>query len=355
MRGRNEEQVSMLCALNPEDLVPQDHPLREVKALADEALKQVDAELEAMYAERGRPSIPPERLLKSMLLMALYSVRSDRMLCEQLQYNLLFRWFLDMDMTERVFDRTVFSHNRERLLEHDVARVLFGAVVEQARKRKLVSSEHFSVDGTLIEAWASKKSFRPKDDDDDDRNGWGDFRGKKRSNETHESKTDPEAKLARKGNGREAKLSYMGHALMENRHGLLVDFDVTEANGYAERQAALTMLDRLPERTRRTLAADGGYDTYEFVEQCRQRGITPHVAQKPYSGVDGRTTRWPGYAVSQRVRKRIEQTFGWGKCVGGLARSRFKGRRRTELSALLIATAYNLLRISRLSPSAEAT
>lgn len=345
----------MLCALNPEGLVPKDHPLREVKALADEALRRLDAQLDAMYAEHGRPSVPPEQLLKSMLLMALYSIRSDRMFHEQLQYNLLFKWFLDMDMEERVFDRTVFSHNRERLLEHDVARALFGAVVEQARERKLMSSEHFSVDGTLIESWASKKSFRPKGDDDDDNNGWGDFRGQQRKNDTHESKTDPESKLYRKGNGHEARLSYMAHALMENRNGLLVDFDVTEANGYAERHAALRMLDRLPERSRRTLGADGGYDTYDFVDECRARRVTPHVTQKQHSGIDGRTTGRPGYVVSQRVRKRIEQIFGWGKRIGGLARSRFKGKRKTELSALFVATAYNLLRISRLPTGVGAT
>lgn len=341
--------------LNPEEVVPADHPLREVKALADEALRRLDAQFERMYAQKGRPSVPPERLLKSMLLMALYSVRSDRQLCEQVQYNLLFRWFLDMDMTEAVWDRSTFSHNRERLLEHDVARELFGAVVEQARERGLVSAEHFSVDGTLVEAWASKKSFRPKDDDDDDQNGWGDFRGKKRSNDTHESKTDPEAKLMRKGNGREAKLSYMAHALMENRHGLLVDFCVTEANGYAEREAALDMLDAQPPAAKRTMGGDAGYDAREFVEQCRARGVTPHVAQKPRSAIDQRTTRFAGYEASQRVRKRIEQVFGWGKCVGGLARSRFKGRRRTELGALFVGIAYNLLRLSKLTPAMEAT
>lgn len=344
----------MLCALNPEEVVPQDHPLRGVKALADEALRRLNRELTAMYASSGRPSVAPERLLKSMLLMALYSIRSDRQLCEQLQYNLLFRWFLDMDMTEAVWDRSTFSHNRERLLEHDVARELFGAVVQQAKKRKLVSAEHFSVDGTLIEAWASKKSFRPKDDDDSDGGGWGDFRGKKRSNETHESKTDPEAKLARKGKGREAKLSFMGHALMDNRNGLLVDFCVTEAHGYAERQAAVQMLDRQSRQGPRTLAADAGYDSRDFVEQCRVRQVTPHVAQKPHSAIDARTTRFAGYTTSQRIRKRVEQVFGWGKDIGGLARSRFKGRRRTELSAMLTATAYNLLRISKLEPSALA-
>jgi transposase len=345
----------MLCALNPEDLVAPDHPLRGVKALADEALRRMDGRLERMYSVRGRPSVPPERLLKSMLLMALYSIRSDRQLCEQVRYNLLFRWFLDMEMTEAVWDRSSFSHNRERLLQHDVARELFGQVVEQAREQDLVSAEHFSVDGTLIEAWASNKSFRPKDSDDDDRNGWGDFRGQKRSNETHESKTDPEAKLMRKG-GQGAKLSFMGHALAENRHGLVVDFCVTEADGYAERRAALQMLDRQPRPRRRcTLGADAGYDSRDFVEQCRARELTPHVAQKPRSAIDERTTRFDGYMMSLRVRRRVEQVFGWAKCIGGLHRTRFKGRRRTELGALLTATAYNLLRISNLLHPAPTT
>jgi len=344
----------MLCVLNPEDLVPAEHPLRGIKELVDQALCDLDAELEAMYASHGRPSVPPERLLKSMLLMALYSIRSDRQFCEQLRYNLLYRWFLDMDMTEAVWDRTSFSHNRERLLEHDVARALFGTVVEQARERKLTSSEHFSVDGTLIEAWASMKSFRPKrskdDDDGPDNNGWSDFRGTKRSNETHQSTTDPEAKLLRKGNGKEAKLCYGGHALMENRNGLLVDFELTQASGRAEIEAAAALIRRVPGSHRVTLAADRGYDCREVVQTCRAYRVTPHIAPVGHrrSAVDGRTTRHAGYRASQKVRKRIEEIFGWMKTIGGLHRTRFKGRRRTELHALMVGTAYNLLRIAKL-------
>lgn len=361
MRGRREPQVSMLCVLNPEDMVPKDHPLRAIKELADGALKKVDEHLEAMYASHGRPSVPPERLLKAMLLMALYSIRSDRQLCEQLQYNMLFRWFLDMDMTGAVWDRSTFSHNRERLLESDIARSLFGAVVQKARQAGLMSDEHFSVDGTLIEAWASLKSFRPKDDGDDDpkgptdSNGWSDFRGTKRSNKTHQSKTDPEAKLAKKGPGKEAKLCFSGHALMENRNGLLVDFELTAATGRAEIEAAATMVARAERSRRITVGADSGYDNREFVAMCRSHNATPHVAQYGQRGngtrgsaIDRRTTGRPGYTASQIVRRRIEEIFGWAKTIGGLRRSRFKGIRRTELQALVAATAYNLLRVARL-------
>ncbi|MFT5357891.1 MAG: transposase [Polyangiales bacterium] len=277
MRGRVDNQVSMMCLINPEDVVPDRHPLREIKKLADEALASIDEQLEPMYAESGRPSIPPERLLKSMLLMALYSVRSDVKLCEQIQYNLLFRWFLDMTMTEKVWDRSTFSHNRDRLIEHDIGRALFGAVVDEAKRRKLVSTEHFSVDGTLIEAHASMKSFRPKDetDSDDDQgtvsstgsrsNRWVNFRGKKRSNDTHESKTDPDARLMRKGYGKEAKLSYSGHILMENRNGLVVDLRIEKATGYAERDAAIDMLESLGGTKRITVAADRGYARVGFL------------------------------------------------------------------------------------------
>ena len=346
----------MLCALNPEELIPAQHPIRAIKSVVDAALGDIDPQLEAMYSERGRPSVPPERLLKAMLLMALFSIRSDRQLCEQVRYNLMFRWFLDMNMTDAVWDRTVFSHNRERLIEHEVARELFGSVVGQARERGLVSEEHFSVDGTLIEAWSSMKSFRPKDesDDDQDGNGWGDFRGTKRSNDTHESKTDPESKLMRKGLGKEAKLSYSGHVLMENRNGLVVDIRVAEANGTAEREVALEMLEQLGKHGI-TVGADRGYDTQDFVRRCRQLGITPHVSQfrkgegRRGSAIDARTTRHAGYAVSQRVRKRIEETFGWMKEFGGLRRTRFRGRSRTGLLATLVATALNALRIAKLS------
>jgi transposase len=316
MRGESSKQMSMLVLRSPEDLVPKDHPLRRVKLLADAAIKELSPVLDGMYAERGRASVPPEWLLKGSLLMALYSVRSERMFCEQLAYNMLFRWFLDMDMVEQPFDHSTFSKNRERLIEHDVARLFFQRVVEQARQAKLMSSEHFTVDGTLIEAWASLKSFKPKDGEDRkeknrrkagrrNRRGKGpkgggsnptvDFRGQKRSNKTHESTTDPEAQLARKGPGKEAKLSYAAHALMENRNGLLVDLRVTEANGTAERDAALFMLlENLPGSRQITVGADRGYDAKEFVEQCRRLGVTPHVAQntnRRSSAIDGRTTR----------------------------------------------------------------
>jgi transposase len=259
--------------------------------MADEALKRLSRTFDRMYSKSGRPSIPPERLLKAMLLMALFSVRSERQFCEQLEYNLLFRWFLDMDMLEAVFDHCAFFDNRTRILEHDVAGRFFSAVVQQAKAGGLMSREHFSVDGSLIEAWASMKSFRRKDDDDDDINGWSDFRGEKRCNETHESKTDPEAKLMRKGNGQAAKLSFAGHALMENRSGLLVDVRVTEANGRCEREAAIDMLYEADAAEAATLGADAGYDAKSFVEACRDLGFTPHVAQKKYSAVDRRTTR----------------------------------------------------------------
>jgi len=348
MRGENTKQSSMLMLMSPESRVPATHPVREVKRLADAALAKLSPVFDAMYAETGRPSVPPERLLKSLLLIALHSIRSERQFCEQLEYNLLFRWFVDMDMLEEAFDASTFSRNRERLMEHEVAALFFAVVREQAAD--LMSSEHFSVDGTLIEAWASLKSFRPKGDDDDDHNGWGDFRGQKRSNETHESKTDPEAKLMRKGNGREAKLSFAAHALMENRNGLLVDVAVSEANGTCERETALSMLEQHAPAGA-TVGADRGYDTRDFVGRCRDAELGPHVAQfenaRRSSAIDRRTTRHRGYAISQQIRKRIEQIFGWIKTVGGLRRTRFKGRARTQLAAYMVGAAYNLLRIAK--------
>lgn len=339
----------MLCLVDPEKLVPDNHPLRAIKRLADEALKDLSRSLGVMYSKYGRPSVPPEQLLKGMLLIALYSIRSEVQFCEQLRYNFLFRWFLNMDLAEEPFDHCAFSDNRERFLKHDAAGKFFRKVVEQADEAGLMSEEHFSVDGTLIEAWASMKSFRPKDEDDQDgdSNGWSDFRGKKRKNDTHASKTDPEAKLMRKGKGKEAKLSYYGHALTENRNGLMVDLQVTEANGSSERTAALDMLDANVVG-RATLGADAGYDTKDFVVECRKRGVTPHVAQKKNSALDERTTRHPGYKASQKVRKRIEQVFGWMKTIGGVRKSRYKGRAKTELYGLMAGSAYNLLRMAKL-------
>ena len=362
MRGEVTKQTSMLSLRTPADRVPADHPLRRVKDLADGALAALSSTFDAMYSKVGRPSIPPERLLKGMLLMALYSVRSERLLCEQLDYNLLFRWFLDMEMEEPSPDHSTFSANRERLLEHEVAGRFFAAVVEQARKATLMSDEHFSVDGTLIDAWASLKSFRPKGEGkqkppDDPGNPTVNFHGEKRSNETHESKTDPEALLARKGHHREARLSYSANALMENRNGLIVDLVVEPADGFAERRSALTMLARLKEGRpgRVTLGADKGYDVASFVAGCRELGVTPHVAQtsdtRRRSAVDGRTARHAGYAISQRARKRIEEVFGWMKTIGGFRRTRHRGRARTQLSAHIVGAAYNLLRMARLHPA----
>ena len=358
MRGENKQQSSMLMLMSPESRVPPTHPLRAIKKLADAALAKISPVFDAMYAEAGRPSIPPERLLKSMLLMALFTVLSERQFCEQLDYNLLFRWFLDMDMTEPSFVPTVFSKNRDRLIIHDVAGEFLRAVVEQARDAKLMSSEHFTVDGTLIESWASLKSFKPKDDDDktppdDPGNPSVDFRGEKRRNDTHESTTDPDAKLMRKGDGKEAKLSYSAHALMENRNGLVVDLQIDIADGHAERRNALEMLDlNLPGDRRITLGADKAYDTKDFVAGLRERNVTPHIAQnitaRRGSNIDARTSGHVGYAISQRVRKRVEEIFGWAKTVGNFRKTRFIGLGANQVAAYVLASAYNLLRIAKL-------
>ena len=354
MRGKRDPQGTMLALVNLEERVPKDHPLRTIKKVADKALERLSGEFDGMYSDVGRASVPPERLLKASLLISLYSVRSERAFCEELQYNLLFRWFLDMNLTESSFAPTVFTKNRRRLLEHRTAQALFDEVVHEAARRGLLSDEHFSVDGTLIEAMASIKSFRKRDDDgkppDDPGNPWVDFRGEKLKNETHESRTDPEARLMRKGKGREAKLSFMGHALMENRNGLLMDFVVSSATGTAERDAVPVMLDDVRERGfhPRSLGADKGYDTWECVRDMRNRGVTPHVAQRTHSAIDGRTTRHEGYRVSQKIRKQVEEIFGWMKTVGGLRRSRYRGVERTGLAGYLVATAYNLVRMANL-------
>ena len=359
MRGTDDKQASMFSVISPEKRVAADHPLRGIKRLVDGILADLSPTFDAMYSTVGRPSIPPERLLKSQVLMALYTVRSDRQFCEQLDYNLLFRWFLDMSADEPTFDASSFSRNRDRLLEHDVAAKFFAAAVDQARAAKLLSHEHFTVDGTLIEAWASLKSFRRKDvsgerqePPDDPGNPTINFRGEKRSNETHASTTDGEARLARK-KGKESRLSYSGHALMENRNGLVVDFRIAEANGYAERDVALEMLHDHVAEQRATVGADKGYDTCDFVDDCRRLGVTPHVAQNsgPHrrSAIDQRTTRHAGYLVSQRKRKLVEEIFGWMKTVGNFRRTRFKGRKRTQLAAYFVAASYNLLRIARLT------
>ncbi|HUL22550.1 MAG TPA: IS5 family transposase [Thermodesulfobacteriota bacterium] len=363
MRGISEKQAVMLSLISPESRVPQDHPLRRIKAMADQELEKLSRIFDDMYSYTGRPSIPPERVLKSLVLIALYSVRSERQFCEQLNYNLLFRWFLEMNMVEESFDPTVFTKNRERWMEHEVGRRFFDAVVRQAREAGLMSDDHFTVDGTLIEAWASLKSFRPKGEkgsqrptDGDPGNPTVDFRGEKRSNQTHESTTDPESRLIRKSRGKEAKLSYGAHLLMENRNGLLVDLRITRATGTAEEEGAEAMLKRQSrKRIRpRTLGMDKGYDTKGFVSILRRRKITPHVAQNSErrggSAIDGRTTRHWGYEVSQRIRKRVEEINGWIKAVGGFRRTRFKGEARTQLAGWFVGVAYNLLRMAKLMP-----
>jgi transposase len=360
MRGREPKQATMLTLISPEKRVPDRHPLRGIKPFVEAVLKEMSPTFDRMYSSMGRASIPPERLLKATLLMAFYTVRSERLFCEQLDYNLLFRWFLDMDTVEPSFDHSTFSQNRERLLKHDVAGEFFRRVVEQARALNLMSSEHFTVDGTLIEAWASMKSFRPKDDKPGDRqppddpgNPTVDFHGEKRTNDTHQSTTDPEARLARKGKGKEAKLSFSQHALMENRSGLLVDLRIEDANGTAERTVGLEMLADAVDGIRDvTVGGDKNFDTVDFVNACRNMNVTPHVAQniteRRGSAIDERTTRHPGYTISQRLRKRVEEIFGWTKTVANFRRTRYKGKRRTEMASKLVGAAYNLLRISRL-------
>jgi transposase len=368
MRGERRQQVSMLTLMSPERLVPRDHPIRRIKALADAQLVQLSPSFDAMYAQRGRPSIPPETLLKAQLLIALYTVRSERQFCEQLQYNLLFRYFLDLGLDEGTFDATVFAKNKARLLAADVARHFFEGVVAQAQAARLLSSEHFTVDGTLIEAWASLKSFRPRDEapgdrppPDDPGNPTVNFRGERRSNATHVSTTDPEAQLARKGAGKEAKLSFSAHVVMENRHGLCVAVSVADANPATERTEAVRLLAELRQRgfRPRTVGADKAYDTQQFVAEVRQLAITPHVAQqitaRRGSNIDARTTRHPGYEVSQWCRKQVEEIFGWGKTIGGLRKTRYRGRERTGLWAYMVGSAYNLLRMAKLLPGAAVT
>jgi transposase len=363
MRGDETRQEWMLLGLTANDLVPADHPLRQMKPIVDRALAGLSPTFTQMYARDGRKSIPPEHLLKASLLIALYSIRSERQFCERLQYDLLFKWFLDLNIADRAFNASTFSKNRQRLLDHAVAASFFDAVLGEARERGLLSDDHFTVDGTLLESWASLKSFHQRDGDPPggvagsgpgDRNSDVDFRGQRRSNQTHVSRTDPDARLARKGRGKEAKLCFAGHVLMENRNGLAVDVLLTPATGTAERDAALTMLDRRPtQRHRVTLGADKGYDAREFIAACKQRKVTPHVAQNTSgrrSAIDGRTVRHVGYVISQRIRKRVEEIFGWTKTVGGGRKLRYRGVARNQCWAELTLATYNLLRIVRLSP-----
>ena len=361
MRGEERRQRSMLLVVNLEERIPKEHPLTRIKQMAELALRQLSPIFDEIYSVLGRPSIPPERLLKASLLMALYTIRSERMFCEQLDYNLLFRWFLNMELDEPSFDHSSFATNRNRLLEREVAGEFFRQIVAQAQVLGLLSHEHFTVDGTLIEAWASLKSFKRKGQNsgagpDDPGNPTVNFHGEHRSNATHQSSTDPEALLARKGKGKEAKLCYSANALVENRNSLLIDFQVEPADGLAERRAAVAMADeRLAGSRRITLGGDKGYDTRGFVATCRALNITPHVAQNDArpggSALDARTTCQPGYAVSQWIRKRIEEAFGWMKTVGGLRKTRYRGRERVQMHAYLVGAAYNLLRIARLLPA----
>jgi transposase len=356
MRGADARRDGLFSYIRPESRIPREHPLREIRKLADEALTALDARLAALYAETGRPSIPPEQLLRALLLQAFYTIRSERQLMEQLDYNLLFRWFVGLAVDEPVWVPTVFSKNRDRLLDGDIAAAFMAAVLNLPRVKALLSDEHFSVDGTLIQAWASMKSFRRKDGQDEPpgpgRNGERNFRKEKRSNETHASTTDPDARLARKSDGHEAKLAYAGHLLMENRHGLVVDARLTHATGTAEPAAALVMLKALPGAMHRTVGADKNYDTAAFVANSRAAGITPHVAQNitAYRGsnIDGRTTRHTGYRLSQVTRKRIEEANGWIKEVGGMAQTKFRGLARVEWTFVLKAAAYDLVRLPRL-------
>jgi transposase len=355
MRGADHQQSGMFSYISAEKRVPKDHPLRAIRAMVDVALRNMGPQFETMYAKVGRPSIAPEKLLRALLLQVLYTVRSERMLMEQLDYNFLFRWFVGLSIDDPVWDVTVFTKNRDRLLKGEVAEAFFAAVLAQARQRGLLSDEHFTVDGTLIEAWAGHKSFKRKDHPesktppDDPGNPSVDFHGERRSNDTHQSTTDPEALLARKGKGKESKLSYAGHVLMENRHGLAVNCCVTQATGRAEPEAALAMVEEIPGWHRVTLGADKGYDHKELVQEVREHRITPHFARKQTSIIDQRTTRHRGYAISQRKRKRVEEIFGWLKTVGGLRKTRHRGVARVDWMFCFALAAYNLVRMRNLA------
>lgn len=362
MRGADQQPGAMFSYISGEQRVPENHPLRPIREMANEALKKLSPRFAKIYASSGRPSIAPEKLLRALLVQVLYSVRSERLLMEQLDYNLLFRWFVGLGMDDPVWDPTTFTKNRDRLLEGDIAQAFFAAVVEQIRHKKLLSDEHFTVDGTLLEAWASHKSFRPKDDpsksasDDDPGNPTVDFKGEKRSNQTHRSTTDPDAMLAKKSKGKEAKLSYAAHVLIENRNGIIVDTELTPAHGRAEEDAAMLMVDRLPGGGRITLGGDKGYDDRELIKQLRGMGVTPHVAQNLKqpggSAIDSRTTRHAGYAVSQRKRKRVEEVFGWMKTVGLLRKLRHRGHEKVDWMFTFAAAAYNLVRLRTLLAAA---
>jgi transposase len=358
MRGDDLQQDAMFSYVSPEQRVPADHPLRPIRRMVDQVLKDLSSHFDTLYSSTGRPSIAPEKLLRTLLLQVLYTVRSERLLLEQLDYNLLFRWFVGLNMDDPIWDATVFSKNRERLDKGGVAQAFFEQVLKLARQKNLLSDEHFTVDGTLIEAWAGHKSFQKKDapagvPPEDPGNPTMDFHGEKRSNRTHQSKTDPESRLYKKGPGKEAKLSYQGQVLMENRNGLVTGTRLTQATGTAEREAALDMIEQIAGREghRVTMGADKAYDTQEFVEDLRGLKVTPHVAQNTKnrsSAIDGRTTRHAGYAVSQRKRKRVEEIFGWLKTVGLMRKTRHRGLARVGWMFTFTAAAYNLVRIRNL-------
>jgi transposase len=356
MRGTDVQQGGMFSYVSLESRVPAGHPLRGIKALLDEALASMSRDFERVYAREGRPSIPPERLVRAAALQILYSIRSERLLCEQLDYNLLFRWFVGLSIDEPIWDHSSFTKNRDRLIEAKVARKLLRRMVRKAKKAQLLSNEHFSVDGTLIESWAAVKSMRRRDGKDEPpgpgRNPTVDWHGEKRTNETHVSPSDPEAKLYRKADKQPAKLYYMGHVLMDHREGLAVDVEVTEANGFAEREAALAMLDRHPSQEQRTVAADKAYDSADFIADCRKRRVTPHVAmnvtEQRDSAIDTRTTRHRGYVVSQRIRKRIEECFGWGKDGRPLRKMKVVGKEKVAFLATFTIGCYTLLRLAKL-------
>ena len=356
MRGDDVQQGGMFSYVSLESRVPASHPLRGIKALLDEALSGMSRDFDRVYAREGRPSIPPERLVRASTLQILYSIRSERLLCEQLDYNLLFRWFVGLSIDEPIWDHSSFTKNRDRLIEAKVARKLLRRIVRKANAAQLLSNEHFSVDGSLIESWAAVKSMRRRDGTDGPagpgRNPWMNWHGGKRNNETHVSPTDPEAKLYRKGANQGAKLYYMGHVLMDHREGLAVDVELTEANGFAEREAALAMLDRHPSAQQRTVAADKAYDTADFVAGCRERRVTPHVAmnvsEQRGSAIDARTTRHPGYLASQRIRKRIEECFGWAKDGRAMRKMKVVGKHKVSFLTTLTVGCYTLLRVAKL-------
>ena len=354
MRGADEQPGSMFSYVSLEERVAQDHPLRAIRRITDRALERLSPRFGTLYINFGRPSIPPEKLLRALLLQALYTIRSERQLMEQLDYNLLFRWFVGLGMDDAVWSPTTFTKNRDRLLDGDIAAAFFDAVLIHADSKQLLSDEHFTVDGTLLEAWASQKSFQPRDQDPP-ANGGGnptvDFHGQRRTNATHQSTTDPDARLYKKARGREARLGYLGHVLMEHRSGLIVKTSVTPADGYGERDAALVMIESVPGRQRITVAADKGYDTRDFTAGLRAMQATPHLAQHTTgrrSAIDARTTRHPGYAISQQKRKLVEQGFGWMKTIGGLRKLRHRGGPLVNWVFTFTAAAYNIVRLRRL-------